>query len=202
MENTPCRNCRETASGCLVTTAATAFVVKLSLGTPSGLPTSPSTRNATGPRETPSLPAREIRPDTRYDDSERSPIERLDRCTQERFRGFAESGVSRMSVLPHNIDRFNPRTPEERSAVAEQRQLGWTVSFYLGGRGPLGPPLSKAEWGDVGDVSFHRVISKPLRITGADSPPNLPTPWELRDIGRQAVASFTTGDKYEASLGR
>jgi len=186
----------------LATTALTASIVKLRLGTPSRLPTTPSTRNAPGPREAPSSPARETRPDTRYDDSEASPIEPLDRCTQERFRGFAEVGMSRMSVLPHNIGWFNPKTPEEQSAVAKLRQLGWTVSFYLGGRGLLGPPLSKAEWDEAGDISLHRVISKPLRITGADSPLSLPTPWELRDIGRQAMASFTTGDKYEASLGK
>jgi hypothetical protein len=130
------------------------------------------------------------------------PVEALDYCIQERFHTLDGFGMSRIPVVPEHLDEFDPKTPDEKAAVTELQQKGWTVGLYLGGRGLLAPPMSKAEWEEVGQYSDRKAISEPIRISGQVPPTDLPKPWELWEIGQKALAASTTSDRFTASFGR
>lgn len=132
-----------------------------------------------------------------------SPVDALDYTIQERFRTIKGFGISRISVVPEHMHEFDPESGDEKAAVAELRSQGWDVGFYLGGRGLLELPLSETEW-DKSDTRGwpRRTISKPIVIAGDSTPSDLPRPWELQEIGREALEASVTGDRFTASLGR
>ena len=76
------------------------------------------------------------------------------------------------------------------------------MGLYLGGRGLLKPPLSEFESKDAGKHSTRKAISQPLVIAGQTTPEGLPKPWELQAIGRKALETSVSKDRYTASLGR
>jgi hypothetical protein len=130
------------------------------------------------------------------------PIEELDYCIQKRFHTVDEFGMARIPVVPQHLYEFNPETPDEKAAVADLHKQDWTVGLYLGGRGLLGPPLSKTQWEEVGRYSDRKAISEPIRISGKVPPADLPKPWELWEIGQRALEASTTSDRHTASFGR
>ena len=131
-----------------------------------------------------------------------SPVEALNYSIQKRFQTLEGFGMARMPVVPQHVYEFDPQTPDERAAVAELREQGWTVNLYLGGRGLLEPPMSKAEWEQAGEYSDRKAISDPMRISGNSTPADLPKPWELWEIGQKALAASTTGDRFTSSFRR
>lgn len=131
-----------------------------------------------------------------------APIDALDYSIQERFRDLTGFGMARIPVVPQHVYEFAPETADEKAAVEGLRDRGWSVGFYLGGRGLLDPPMSESEWKKEGPNSLRRAISKPIVIAGLKTPADLPNPWELQAIGRSALEAFATRDRYESSFGR
>ncbi len=132
----------------------------------------------------------------------RSPVAALDRCIQERFQTVNGVGMSRMPVVPQHVTHFDPETSSESAAVTDLQRQGLTVGFYLGGRGLLESPPSKAEWDASTKFSGRRAVSEPILITGDEPLARLPEPWELWRIGQRALKGAAESDKYQASFGR
>jgi hypothetical protein len=131
-----------------------------------------------------------------------SPVEALNRSVQERFQTLTGFGMSRMPVVPQHVQKFDPETSEETAAVEELRRQGLTVGLYLGGRGLLESPMTKAEWDGPDKFNGRRAISKPILITGDEPLAGLPEPWELWEIGQRALEASAKSDKYQAPFGR
>jgi hypothetical protein len=131
-----------------------------------------------------------------------SPVDVLNETLQERFRTLDGFGMARIPAVPQHVYQFDPQTSDEKAAVEDLRKRGWAVGLYLGGRGLLKPPLSEAEWKDAKEHSTRKAISQPLVIAGQMTPEGLPKPWELQTIGRKALETSVSRDRYTASLGR
>jgi Protein of unknown function (DUF3365) len=168
-----------------------------SLGGGSASRSFPGARPAESPRSR--IPPASL-PATRFV-SAASPVEALNYSVQERFRTTKGFGMSRLLVVPQHV-WFDPETPDEKAAVEDLRSGGWTVGLYLAGRGLLKPPMSESEWENAGEFSVRRAISKPIVISGETTPAELPKPWELQVIGRNALEASAASDRYEAAFGR
>jgi hypothetical protein len=130
---------------------------------------------------------------------EPSPIEALDQCVQYRLHDDVEVfGFSRLADVPHRLYHFDPRTPDEASAVDGLRKTGRHVVLHLGGRG-LVDQAGKAD----GEKPGRRTFSEAIAVTGGGvAPRDLPDARLLRALGRKALAASTAGEPVVERTGR
>lgn len=128
-----------------------------------------------------------------------SPVDPLNETIQARFQDIKRLGMAR---IPKHIRHYSPETSDEKSAVAELRQAGLGMAFYLGGRGLQGPGMSKSEWENTDKYDRRKAVSEPIVVTNDETVKDLPRPWELWGLGREALAATVKADSFTRTFGR
>jgi hypothetical protein len=115
-------------------------------------------------------------------------IARLNDCIQARFLSRTSFGMSRIAIQYHGVRKFQPENANEVAVVDRIQKKGYELAVFLAGRTVLSFPLPMS-------------VQGPALVTNLGDPKQLPGSDVLLPESRAALASFKSGNAYDARIG-
>jgi hypothetical protein len=125
----------------------------------------------------------------------------LDKVIQLRFLNAPQLGMRRIGPNPNpHLEHFEPRTEEEKQAVANLQNDEWKVGIFLIGRRAYANPTIDVN--DEKHLLVQYMLNPPVPVTTNVKKSELAAPKSLQDGVDEAFERFNTADTYDFSLGK